>query len=194
MTKIIGLTGGIGSGKTTISKFFSEFGIPVYIADDEAKKISALPETVHSIRTTFGESIFDNGQLNREKLAKIVFNNPEKLKVLNAIIHPAVRAHFESWLKKHTNAALVVKEAAILFESGSYKDCDFVITVTAPLETRISRVLERDATTRENVINRIDSQWTDEQRISKSDYVIKNVNLNASKMQVEEILKKLTIQ
>lgn len=194
MTKIIGLTGGIGSGKTTISRFFSEFGIPVYIADDEAKKIASLPETVNSIRKIFGKSIFDKGQLNREKLATVVFNDSEKLKSLNAIIHPAVRMHFESWLKQHVNFSYVVKETAILFESGSYKDCDIVITVTAPIEVRISRVVARDSTTPEKVLKRINSQWTDQERISQSDYVIENVDINAAKNQLTEILKKLTIQ
>ena len=132
MTKIIGLTGGIGSGKTTIANYFRNANIPVYIADNEARKITQLPEIIDQIRIKFGEAIFDDSILNREKLSKIVFNDPEKLQLLNSIIHPAVRKHFQDWVLNHKNAPFVIYEAAILFESGSYKNCDSIITVTAP--------------------------------------------------------------
>ena len=194
MTKIIGLTGGIGSGKTTVAQFFSEFGIPVYIADDEARKITESPEILTKIKDIFGKDVFDSGRLSREKLAEIVFNAPEKLKQLNAIVHPAVKKHFDRWVKSHSLNVFVIKETAILFESGSYLDCDIIITVVAPIALRIDRVLKRDKTTRENVINRINNQWTDEKRISKSDYVIDNSDLASVKKQVGDLLKKLTIQ
>ena len=194
MTKIIGLTGGIGSGKTTVAKYFRASGIPVYIADTEAKKISESAEIVKLIKSAFGTSIFDAENINREKLAQLVFNDSEKLATLNKIIHPAVKIHFENWVKNHKEFPYVIKEAAILFESGSYKDCDIIITVVAPLETRISRVLGRDKTSRENVLKRIDSQWTDDQRVSKSDYVIENISLPETQKQVDKILKKLTIR
>jgi dephospho-CoA kinase len=194
MTKIIGLTGGIGSGKTTVANYIKSKGIPVYIADDEAKRIMHSAEIIQSIKNEFGIVVFDNAVLNREKLAHIVFNNPEKLKVLNQIIHPAVKKHFDNWLKDHQEFPYVVKEAAILFESGSYMDCDKIITVSTPLETRIKRVLERDSTTREAVLNRIQNQWTDAQRIAKSDYVIYNNTVNEAKEQVENILKLLNNQ
>jgi dephospho-CoA kinase len=194
MTKIIGLTGGIGSGKTTVANYIKSKGIPVYIADDEAKRIMHSAEIIQSIKDEFGKVVFDNTVLNREKLAHIVFNNPEKLKVLNQIIHPAVKKHFDNWLKDHQEFPYVVKEAAILFESGSYMDCDKIITVSTPLETRIKRVLERDSTTREAVLNRIQNQWTDAQRIAKSDYVIYNNTVNEAKEQVENILKLLNNQ
>ncbi|MNQ00447.1 Dephospho-CoA kinase [compost metagenome] len=194
MTKIIGLTGGIGSGKTTIANYFSSLGIPVYIADDEAKKITQTSEVIDSIKKTFGEAIFDNGLLNRQKLAEIVFNDPEKLKQLNAIIHPAVKKHFDKWILDHKAYPFVIYEAAILFESGNYKNCDIIITVTAPLETRIQRVIERDKTTREHVLKRMEAQWNDEQRISKSDFVIENTTIETAKLEVEKILKILKIQ
>jgi dephospho-CoA kinase len=194
MTKIIGLTGGIGSGKSTVAKYFQTFGIPVYIADEQAKIIAESPEIVQAVKINFGDEIFENEKLNREKLSQIVFNNPEKLKQLNAIIHPAVKKDFDLWVKTHANEPYLIKETAILFESGSYKDCDFIITVTAPLETRIRRVIKRDGTTREKVLKRIENQWTDAERIAKSKFIIENINLDNTKIQIENILKKFSIQ
>ncbi|MBA4277299.1 dephospho-CoA kinase [Flavobacterium sp.] len=194
MTKIIGLTGGIGSGKTTIANHFMAAGIPVYIADDEARKITQSAEIIKEIKDLFGNAIFENGILNREKLAQIVFSNPEKLKLLNSIIHPVVKKHFDNWVLDHKNNSFVIYEAAILFESGSYKNCDKIITVTAPLETRIQRVIQRDKTTREQVLKRINAQWNDDQRIAKSDFVIENQTPEITKSEVGKILKILNIQ
>ncbi|HLA55068.1 MAG TPA: dephospho-CoA kinase [Flavobacterium sp.] len=191
MAKIIGLTGGIGSGKTTVAHYFHELGVPVYIADSEAKRITDSPEIKAAIIEAFGQTILDEGRINREKLAAIVFNNPENLALLNGIIHPAVRKDFANWIELHKGAPIVIKETAILFESGSDSDCDAIITVTAPIETRIQRVMERDKTTRESIIKRIENQWTDQMRTSKSDYVIDNVEITKTKQQVREILKKL---
>ena len=146
MTKIVGLTGGIGSGKTSIAKHIRSIGIPVYIADDAAKKILLLPETLNALKLVFGNAIFDDELLNKDKLSKIVFNNPEMLKQLNQIVHPAVKKDFDNWLQLNENQPLVVKEAAILFESGSYKDCDVIISIVAPIEERIHRVMTRDNT------------------------------------------------
>lgn len=194
MTKIIGLTGGIGSGKSTVANYFQSLGMPVYIADEQAKIISDSPEILQKIKSTFGNDIFENEKLNREKLSQIVFNDSQKLQQLNAIIHPAVKKDFELWVLKHKNAPYLMKEAAILFESGSYKDCDFVITVVAPLETRIQRVIKRDNTTRENVLRRIENQWSDDKRIAKSKFVIENSDIESTKEQIEQIFKKLAIQ
>jgi dephospho-CoA kinase len=194
MTKIIGLTGGIGSGKTTIAKHIKSLGIPVYIADDEAKKMLVLPETLNSLKLVFGNAIFDDEILNKDKLSTIVFNNPEMLEKLNQIIHPAVKNDFDNWLKVNKNSPLVVKEAAILFESGSYKDCDAIITIVAPLNSRINRVIKRDNTNYEAVLSRINNQWTDEMRIKKSDYVIENEDVNIACAQTENILKTLSNQ
>jgi dephospho-CoA kinase len=193
MTKIIGLTGGIGSGKTTIANYFESKGIPVYIADDEARKIMQSAEIIAAIKKIFGDTVFENEVLSREKLAEIVFNNPEKLKQLNAIVHPAVREHFAGWILEHSTLPYVIYEAAILFESGRYEECDLIITVTAPIESRILRVMQRDQTTREQVLKRINAQWTDEQRVSKSDFVIENKTIETAKLKVNEILKILGI-
>ncbi|EPE9898944.1 dephospho-CoA kinase [Flavobacterium psychrophilum] len=190
MTKIIGLTGGIGSGKTTIVRLFEAEGIPVYIADDEAKKIMILPETIHLVGECFGQEVIVNHQIDRKKLSEIVFNHPEKLKELNKIIHPLVKKHFDNWVKKQ-KSPFVIKETAILFESGSYKYCDQIITVIASEETRVNRVMLRDKCTKEAVLERIKNQYTDSQKTSKSDYIIENENLNEAKLQFQEILKKL---
>lgn len=194
MTKVIGLTGGIGSGKTTVANYMKSLGIPVYIADEEAKKIMDSKEVIELVRNTFGNAIITNHQIDREKLALLVFNHPEQLQKLNAIIHPIVKQNFDFWLKNHQNFPFVIKEAAILFESGSYKYCDSIITVTAPLETRIQRVIARDTTSREQVLSRMNNQWTEEQKIAKSDYVIHNITPEETKKQVDNILKLLKNQ
>ena len=194
MTKIIGLTGGIGTGKTMVAEYFKSLGIPVYIADEEARQLMTSDNIINALSNEFGKEIFKNGILNREKLAQLVFNNPKKLQKLNSIVHPEVKKHFDNWVEKHKNYPFVVKEAAILFESGSHKYCDTIITVTAPLETRLQRVMKRDKTDRESVLKRIENQWTDEQRIVKSNYVIHNLDVESTKKQVDEILKKLKNQ
>lgn len=189
MTKIIGLTGGIGSGKTTIANHFRAAGIPVYIADDEARKIMQSAEIIAEVKTKFGTTIFENDILNRQKLAEIVFNDANKLKLLNGIIHPAVKKHFANWILNYKDNPYVIYEAAILFESGNFKNCDKIITVTAPLQSRIDRVIQRDNTTRENVLKRINAQWDDNQRIAQSDFVIENIEPELTKVEVEKILK-----
>ena len=194
MTKVIGLTGGIGSGKTTIANYFAEMGIPVYIADNASRAVMQLGHIIKEVKNVFGETVFEDGILNRAKLAEIVFNDKEKLAKLNAIIHPAVKKDFEVWLLQHKKYEYVIYEAAILFESGRYKECDFIITVTAPEETRIDRVLKRDNTTRSQVLSRMQMQWKDEDRISKSNFVINNVNLKIAKEEVVKILKILDIK
>lgn len=194
MTKIIGLTGGIGSGKSTIAKYFESQGIPVYIADNASRTVTESEQIRNQIKRQFGTGVFEGMVLNRQKLAQLVFSAPEKLKQLNAIIHPAVRSDFAKWLRAHSNEPIVIKETAILFESGSYKDCDAIITVVAPEELRIARVMNRDAVGREDVLRRMSSQWTDDQRVAKSDYVINNENWDEAKAQTDKILKKLTIR
>ena len=194
MTKIIGLTGGIGSGKTTIANYFAEKGIPVYIADDEARKIAESPEILKSIRALLGDEVFNNEKLDRVKVSQIVFNDTDKLKQLNEIIHPAVKKHFKNWVLQHSNFDFIVYETAILFESRSYKQCDIVISVIAPTETRIKRVMIRDSVSREEVLNRIKNQLSDENLIKKSDFIIDNNKLEETKHQVDKILKKITIK
>ncbi|MGL2966060.1 dephospho-CoA kinase [Flavobacterium sp. XGLA_31] len=194
MAKIIGLTGGIGSGKTLVANYLKSKGIPVYIADDEAKLLMQSDDILKTLVEEFGDDILKDGILNREKLAQLVFNNPQKLQKLNTIVHPIVKKHFDSWVSKHQDFPFVVKEAAILFESGSYKDCDSIITVTAPLETRIERVVLRDKTDAKNVLNRMKNQWTDEERIAKSNYVINNISVKETQRQTDRILKLLKNQ
>ncbi len=194
MAKVIGLTGGIGSGKTTVATIFKEFGIPIYIADLEAKKIMQYPEVIEDIKLKFGDSIFDEGVLNRSKLASIVFNNREKLDVLNKIIHPQVKNDFEIWLKKNEKFQYVIYEAAILFESGRYKECDYIITVTAPVEVRIQRVVQRDKTTPDAILDRMKMQWNDAQRSEKSNFIIDNVDLSIVKQEIVKILKILNFK
>ncbi|MBZ4034855.1 dephospho-CoA kinase [Flavobacterium sp. 17A] len=194
MTKVIGLTGGIGSGKTTIANYFNEMGVPVYIADDGAKRVMQSDEILKEVKYVFGKDIFDEEVLNRAKLAQIVFNDKEQLAKLNAIVHPGVKRDFELWMKDYKNYDYVIYEAAILFESGRYKECDVIITVTAPEEVRIERVIERDKTTREQVLSRMKMQWNDEKRISMSNFVINNNNLKIAKEEVVKILKILNIK
>lgn len=194
MVKIIGLTGGIGSGKTTIAHHFHSLGVPIYIADDAAKEVMQEKSIIESLKYSFGDSIFEGEQLNRGALASIVFNDSDKLAQLNSIVHPIVRAHFDNWIQNHQSVTYIIYEAAILFESGNYKKCDKVICVTAPLDVRIQRILGRDDTNLEAIQNRINSQWTDEQRINKSDYIIENIDLALAELKVEEIHKILLIK
>lgn len=190
-TKIIGLTGGIGSGKTTIANYFLSLGIPVYIADEEAKKLLYDKEVVNAVKEALGEEVLTNGLPDKKKLAEIVFNDKQKLALLNSIIHPKVQEHFYEWVQSHQNSNFVIKEAAILFESGSYKDCDKVILVTAPLDVRVKRVMARDNVTEDKVLERIANQWDDERKAKLSDYVITNISLEASKKEVDKIVKEL---
>nr|WP_315200241.1 dephospho-CoA kinase [uncultured Flavobacterium sp.] len=194
MTKIIGLTGGIGSGKTTVANEFASHRIPVYITDQEAKKIMQSDTVLNQIRAEFGDTIFENDVLIRERLSEIVFNNSNSLTKLNKIVHPAVKQHFKQWLLEHQNDPFIIYESAILFESGSYKECDFIINVIAPLEIRIKRVIERDKTTREKVLERIKNQWNDEEKSSKSDFIIENTNMEALKLGIVKILNFLRIK
>jgi dephospho-CoA kinase len=189
MTKIIGLTGGIGSGKTTVANYFKELGVPVYIADDAAKEVMQSETILSDIRTAFGDTVFEDKTLIRQKLAAIVFADQDKLQQLNAIVHPAVAQHFKSWLSNHKQSPFIIYEAAILFESGGNQKCDKIITVTAPEAIRIERVIGRDTTTREQVLQRMRAQWTDDQRIAKSDFVIENIDFDRIKSQIVKILK-----
>ena len=184
---VVGLTGGIGSGKSTIAKAFAALGIAVFNSDEQAKALIATDAQVKErIIATFGEEAYQNGEYNRAYIAQIVFNNPEKLAILNNIVHPALAKYFKQWAKKQTSL-YVLKEAAILFESGSYKDCDYIITVTAPEEVRIARVMARDHCTEAQVRARMAQQWTDDQRIALSNAVIENIDLESAKEQVKRI-------
>ena len=188
---VVGLTGGIGSGKSTIAKEFAALGIAVFNSDEQAKALIATDAQVKErIIATFGEEAYQNGEYNRAYIAQIVFNNPEKLAILNNIVHPALAKYFKQWAKKQTSL-YVLKEAAILFESGSYKDCDYIITVTAPEEVRIARVMARDHCTEAQVRARMAQQWSDAQRIALSNAVIENIDLEKAKKEVRRINNEL---
>lgn len=191
MAKIIGLTGGIGSGKSTIAKYFKSKGIPVYIADTEAKKIMDTDLIIGKIVDTFGIEVLQEEKINRSKLSALVFNHPEKLEKLNQIIHPAVKSHFENWVKMHHQHSFLIKEAAILFESGSYKDCDKIILVTAPKDIRIERVMNRDGISKEDVEARMRNQWTDKQKIPFCDFIIQNISVEDALINADKIISTL---
>ncbi len=186
---IIGLTGGIGSGKTTVAKAFSKLGVPVYIADDEAKHLMHKSKVIKKkLVDLFGENAYFNGALNRPFIANIIFSDKDYLKKMNAIIHPEVAKHFEKWVAKQ-NTAYVIKEVAILFENGGDKTCDFIITVIAPLDIRIERLLKRDSTSKEKIEAIMKNQWTDEEKIKESHFVIENIDMVNTKTQVLNVLK-----
>ncbi|MEM6719035.1 MAG: dephospho-CoA kinase [Bacteroidota bacterium] len=190
---IVGLTGGIGSGKTTIAKMFHDLGVSIYIADIEAKKIMHTSKEIREeLIAAFGEEAYIDGELNRSYLSKIVFNQPEELKKINAIVHPRVGQHFKDWHEARSKEPYIIKEVAILFENDSYKYCDEIITVVAPLEMRFERLLQRDQTTREAIQSRMNNQWSDAQKIALSDYVIHNEDLEAAKAQVAKIHQEIS--
>ncbi|MBY0065455.1 MULTISPECIES: dephospho-CoA kinase [Empedobacter] len=189
---VAGITGGIGSGKSTAAKFFEELGIPVYNSDTRAKTIqNENSEVKVKIIAAFGEEAYNENGLNKPFISKQVFQNNEKLKLLNSIVHPAVFQDFEDW-KKAQKSDIVMKEAAILIESGSYKDCDVVISVVVDIETRIARTIERDGLSREEILARINNQISDEERIAKSDFIIdNNGDLAHLKNEVEQTFIKI---
>ena len=192
MIATVGLTGGIGSGKTTIANLFAlHFSIPIYIADTKAKELVANNKQLQQeIVTLLGEEAFVEGRYNTSFVDQEVFSNKEKLDKLNAIIHPYVQQDFLQW-KQSQQAPYVIKEAAILFESGSYRDCDFIIMVTAPLEERIKRVMLRDKIDRETVEKRIKNQWNDEKKIELSTFVIENREIDKNLDKIEIIHSKI---
>lgn len=191
---IVGLTGGIGSGKTTAASFFKELGIPVYISDDRAKFLMNSSEILkEQIQNLLGEEAYHNGSLNRSYVASKVFSDQELLFGLNAIVHPAVDVDFQEWYKKQ-DTPYVIKEAAILFENGGYLKCDYMIVVTAPIDVRVKRVSERDKITPNEVFDRIRNQWSDARKISLSDAVIENISLSGLKYRVEILHNHLTVK
>ncbi|HAH57490.1 MAG: dephospho-CoA kinase [Lentimicrobiaceae bacterium] len=188
----VGLTGSIGSGKSTLARVFSTLGVPVYIADIEAKKILNLPEVVAQVVSLAGEQVRQpDGLIDRKLLAGMVFSNPEMLQSLNGIIHPRVRSHFKAWVLTHSEHDYIIQEAAILFESGSYKNFDKIVVVVAPLEERIERVMLRDGLSREDVMARVDNQLPQEEKIKMADFVILNSDRDQALIQALEIHRQL---
>lgn len=188
----VGITGGIGSGKSVVGQFFKIIDIPVFEADIEAKKIINHSAIVRSkMIMFFGEDIYlPNQTINRKKLAEIIFNSPSSLQKVNSIIHPEVRKNFNEWADQQ-NSEYVIHEAAILFESGFYKMMDFMILVTTPIETRIERVIKRDNVSKEDVIVRMNRQWGDSEKIKLSNLVLTNDNTELIIPQLIELDKNL---
>lgn len=170
----IGLTGGIGSGKTTVARIFETLGVPVYNADEEAKKLMNTDKTLKAaISKNFGNDTYKNDKLDRKYLASIVFNDETKLGILNSLVHPATIRDAADWIKRQNNP-YIIKEAALLFEAGAAIMLDKIIGVFAPQELRVKRVMERDGVSREEVLNRINSQLDDEIKMERCDFVITN--------------------
>ena len=185
----IGITGNIGSGKTTVSKIFEVLGIPVFYADDAAKKVMVEDEIlIDAIKEAFGTiAYFEDGTLNRKHIAGIVFNNETELAKLNEIVHPATFRAFDNWILQYQDAPYILKEAALLFESTSYQMCDKTIMVIAPLDMRIARVMKRDGLSKLEIMSRETRQFTEEKKIGLSDYVIRNDNKGLVVPQVLEL-------
>ena len=190
---IVGLTGGIGSGKSTVAKVFEKLGIPVYTADEHAKELMLTDEVKDQIIDAFGEDSYSDGELNRTFLADKVFKDEDALSKLNSIVHPAVRRHHKSWTKEQ-DAPYTIREAAILYESGSHKDCDFVISVTAPEELRLERVVKRDDADVDQVRSRMKNQWSQEKKDKLADFVIINDGDQMILPQIIEIHKELMLR
>jgi dephospho-CoA kinase len=189
--KIVGLTGGIGSGKTTVASCFKNLGIPVYIADLAAKKLMTENTAIKKeISALLGENSYISGKLNKAYISEQIFSNKALLHEINAIVHPRVAIDFKQWLTAQ-QTAYVIKESAILFESGGHKKCDFIITVVAPLELRLKRILDRDAISKTAVLSKINNQIQDSERLKDSDFAIENIDLATIQIQVDVIDKKL---
>lgn len=185
----VGITGGIGSGKTTVCRIFETLGIPVFYADTAAKQIMVEDAIlIKGIKNTFGkESYFDNGVLNNKHIASIVFNNAEELAKLNALVHPAVFRAFDSWTAAlPADTSYVLKEAALLFESGSSQLCDLNILVVAPEKLKLDRVMQRDGVSADAVKARMDKQFTDRQKLKLADHIIQN---NESESLIKQVLR-----
>ncbi len=191
---IVGLTGGIGSGKTTVAEVFKKLdSVAVYIADIEARKIMNSSDVIRTqLLQAFGKETYKNNELNRQYLANTVFESEEKLTILNNIVHPEVKKHFLDFATRNADKAYVLYESAILFESNSSQQCDFVISVFLDKEERIKRVLDRDKTTKKEVLSRINSQWKEDKKLLSSNYIILNYAIQDTKKSVLKIHNILT--
>ena len=186
---VVGLTGGIGSGKTTIGRYFESFDIPVYIADEEAKALMNRSKVIRrKLIALFGKSAYEKDKLNRTFLASKIFSDKTLLAKMNAIVHPKVASHFKRWLKKQ-DSPYVIKEAAIIFENKLESQYDYIITVVANKEIRIQRVIDRDKVTTEKVESIMKNQLSDKEKIERSDFVITNHNLELAYKEAEKIHK-----
>jgi dephospho-CoA kinase len=191
--KIVGLTGGIGSGKSKVLSVFSSFGVPCYESDSRAKKLMQEDlELIHQIKVLFGDDIYEGDQLNRGKLANLVFSNKTKLESLNTLVHPRVKKDFELFANQQ-DAVYVIKEAAILFETGGSKECDATILVTSPEKLKIERLMKREKTDLSQIKSRMNFQWSDEKKILLADYVIDNIDWYKTLEKINKIHQMLLI-
>ena len=187
---LIGLTGGISSGKTTVACIFEVLGISVYYADVAAKRILNEDENIKvSVINTFGKDAYKDGELNRQYLANTVFSNADKLNLLNSIVHPATIKDAEKWIKKQTSQ-YIIKEAALLFESGSHQKLDYVIGIKSPFDLRITRAMKRDSISRDEVMAKMNKQMSEETKLSLSDFVIINDEMQLVLPQVLQLHEK----
>ena len=187
MTKILGLTGGIGSGKTAVSKMFNALDVPVYNADQAAKILmQSSKDLKHKIKQLLGEDAYKQNQLNKAFISEKIFNNKALLTQINALVHPEVALDFNSWLSMQ-NSVYVVKEVAILFETAAEDQFDYILTVTAPESLRIQRIIERDHTSLAKIKAVMSNQLQDSEKTAKSDFVILNIDLDSTKKQVYDI-------
>ena len=194
---VVGLTGGIGSGKTTVLRYFESLGVPVYIADIEAKALMNRSKVIkRKLTHLFGEQAYKDSKLNRPYLASKIFNDKSLLAKMNAIVHPKVASHFKRWIKKQ-DAPYVIKEAAIIFENKLESQYTYIITVVANEDLRIKRVIKRDNTSVEKIKSIISNQLPDEKKINKSDFAVTNNDLDSTKAQAisihKEILKRINL-
>jgi dephospho-CoA kinase len=190
--KRIGLTGGIGSGKSFIAQIIEHMGYPVYYSDSRAKELTKSNPTIKmGLISLFGEEVFEGNQLNAELISSRIFHDDELLKKVNELIHPIVRADFENWALNQ-KSALVFNEAAILFETGAYQNSDATILVCAPTESKIERVMKRENCSKEEVMARMSKQWSDEDKRKLADYSILNDNVIPVLKQIEAVINDLT--
>ncbi|MFL5809512.1 MAG: dephospho-CoA kinase [Flavisolibacter sp.] len=182
----IGLTGGIGSGKTTVAKIFELLNVPVYYADDASKRLYHTDyDLIQNIKKHFGEDVYNNEQLNRSKLAAIVFNDPKKLELLNQLVHPPTIRDAREWMASQTTP-YAIKEAALLFESGSAEGLDYVIGVRAPSHLRIKRAMDRDQLSKDQVLSRANRQINEEIKMRLCDFIIEN---NEQELVIPQVLE-----
>ena len=187
--KIIGITGGIGSGKSKVLNFFSNKDIPCYNSDYQSKNlVNSDSKIKKEIKKHFGDKIYCSGELDSKALSKLVFSNSEYLKKLNSIVHPAVNNDFNKFIKNNNNSSLIFKESAILFESESYLLCDYIVLITAPVKIRVKRVIKRDLINVEQVKSKISSQWSDEKKSKLSNKIISNIKWNKTVLLLENLL------
>jgi dephospho-CoA kinase len=182
----IGLTGGIGSGKTLVANMFKNKNIPVFTADVEAKKILNDPSVVQDVSNTFNISLTSDGLINKSELASIVFNDKAALEKLNSIIHPKVHERFQKWIL-NIEASYIIYEAAIIFEKGRASYFDFTILITAPKQVRMARVVQRDHSSEEEVKLRMRAQWSEFKKKKLADFIIKNTNIKQTQQQVDKL-------